>query len=59
MVGDGRRLATELVVIIARAIQEIQDPAGALVRAAASAEGWSTGPSTVLVTSTAAHADGT
>jgi hypothetical protein len=52
MVGAARRLATELVVIIARATHEIHAVAGALVRAADRATGRPAGTSAVLTWTT-------
>jgi hypothetical protein len=52
MVGDGRRLATELVVIMASATQEIHALAGARVRAAACSADRPIGMSAVLNAST-------
>jgi len=52
MVGAARRLATELVVIIARATQEIHVVAGALALAAAATAGGSTGTSAELTATT-------
>ena len=49
MVGAARRLATELVVIIARAIQEMYVDAGARVRLAASRIGSLAGMSMALM----------
>jgi hypothetical protein len=48
MVGAERRLATELVVIIARAAQEMYAAAGARVRAAGVAADGVTGTSAAL-----------
>jgi len=44
MVGDGRRLATELVVIMARATQEIHATAGTRVRTLVLDAGWAADP---------------
>jgi hypothetical protein len=55
MVGAARRLATELVVIIARAIQEIHCVAGAFVRSAATEAGGPPGTSVALMPTTAAR----
>ena len=52
MVGDGRRLATELVVFSASATHEIQATGGAPVRAAAGAAAFPAGTSLVLIAPT-------
>ncbi|GIH96557.1 hypothetical protein Psi01_71870 [Planobispora siamensis] len=61
IVGDGRRLATELVVISARATQEIQITVGARVPASAldtgCATGLSAGTSAVLISVSLRPAD--
>jgi hypothetical protein len=57
MVGAARRLATELVVIIARATHEIHAVVGTLVRAAALATGWPAGTSAALMPTTSRMTD--
>jgi hypothetical protein len=52
MVGAALRLATELVVIMARATQEIHALAGTLVLAVAATAGGSTGTSAELIATT-------
>jgi hypothetical protein len=58
MVGAARRLATELVVIIARATQEIHAVVGALTRAADRATDRPAGTSAVLTWSIREVRDG-
>ena len=55
MVGAARRLATELVVIMASAIQEIHCVAGAFTRATASEAGGPPGMSVALMPTTPAR----